>query len=46
LPQPDSPTREKVSPLAISMSMPSTACTIWRGRPSSARTSQGAETSK
>jgi hypothetical protein len=46
LPQPDSPTREKVSPLAISMSMPSTACTIWRGLFSSARTSQGADTSK
>src|SRR5262245_36869976 len=28
------------------MSMPSTACTICRGRPSSVRTSQGAETSK
>src|SRR5215475_9673261 len=46
LPQPDSPTRPKVSPRAIEKLTPSTARSSARGLPSSTRLSHGGETSK
>src|SRR6218665_1676194 len=46
LPQPDSPTRLKVSPLLIEKFTPSTARTMLLPLRSSTRLSQGAETSK
>src|SRR5688572_868590 len=46
LPQPDSPTRESVSPRLIENDTPSTAFSSWRGAPSITRLSHGRETSK
>src|SRR5687767_5469858 len=46
LPQPDSPTSARVSPLEISKLTPSTARKMRRGSPSTTRFSHGRETSK
>src|SRR5260221_10420683 len=46
LPQPDSPTRESVSPRLMEKETPSTALSSWRGAPSITRFSHGRETSK
>ena len=45
LPDPDSPTSAKVSPLAMSNDTPSTAVRVFRPPPSSTRASHGFETS-
>src|SRR5258708_2059476 len=46
LPQPDSPTRESVSPRLMEKETPSTAFSSWRGAPSMTRFSHGRDTSK